>query len=54
MKAIKFIVRNYREVVETPGWHQILDQHPRALAAILEYQMKREDQLKLSPYDLMM
>jgi hypothetical protein len=46
LKAIKFIVRNYKEVSETPGWNLVLDQHPRALAAILEFQMKKEDMAK--------
>ena len=46
LKAIKFIVKNYKEVSATPGWNTILDQHPRALAAILEYQMNRVEPLK--------
>jgi hypothetical protein len=41
LRAIKFIVKNYKEVAATSGWSTILDQHPRALAAILEYQMKK-------------
>ena len=46
LKAIKFIVKNYKEVSATPGWNSILDHHPRALAAILEYHMNRVEPLK--------